>query len=115
MKSLRLAGLATMMVGRSVVLNVEKDAATPGEVVLQIENLHVKDDRNLGAVNGFDLQGRAGEIVGDGCGRQQQCPQRTQEFHEPTAVYNEESANQTPRLWCGLGCRTSAGDVNLTR
>ena len=56
--------LATMMVGRSVVLNVEKDAATPGEVVLQIENLHVKDDRNLGAVNGFDLQVRAGEIVG---------------------------------------------------
>ncbi|HQF03793.1 MAG TPA: ABC transporter ATP-binding protein [Phycicoccus sp.] len=56
--------LATMMVGRSVVLNVEKPEAKPGEVVLDVQDLHVKDDRNLMAVNGFSLQVRAGEIVG---------------------------------------------------
>ncbi|MFN8046852.1 MAG: ABC transporter ATP-binding protein [Dermatophilaceae bacterium] len=56
--------LATMMVGRSVVLNVEKPPATPGEVVLDVNDLHVKDDRNLEAVRGFTVQVRAGEIVG---------------------------------------------------
>jgi ABC-type uncharacterized transport system ATPase subunit len=56
--------LATMMVGRSVVLNVEKPPATPGEVVLDVADLHVRDDRNLEAVRGFSIQVRAGEIVG---------------------------------------------------
>ncbi|WP_299444836.1 ABC transporter ATP-binding protein [uncultured Phycicoccus sp.] len=57
-------GLATMMVGREVVLSIDKTEATPGETVLEIEDLHVKDDRGLGAVNGFTLSVRAGEIVG---------------------------------------------------
>ncbi|HEU5240554.1 MAG TPA: ABC transporter ATP-binding protein, partial [Ornithinibacter sp.] len=57
-------GLATMMVGREVVLSIDKTDATPGESVLTIEDLHVKDDRDLGAVNGFSLEVRAGEIVG---------------------------------------------------
>ena len=57
-------GLATMMVGREVVLSVDKADATPGETVLSISDLHVKDDRDLGAVNGFSLDVRAGEIVG---------------------------------------------------
>lgn len=56
--------LATLMVGRSVVLDVEKGEATPGEVVLDVADLHVRDDRDLEAVNGFSLQVRAGEIVG---------------------------------------------------
>lgn len=57
-------GLATMMVGREVVLSVDKAPATPGETVLEIEDLRVQDDRGLGAVNGFTLSVRAGEIVG---------------------------------------------------
>lgn len=57
-------GLATMMVGREVVLSIDKAAATPGETVLEVEDLHVRDDRGLGAVNGFTLSVRAGEIVG---------------------------------------------------
>ncbi len=36
----------------------------PGEVVLKVENLHVKDDRNQMAVEGVDLEVRKGEIVG---------------------------------------------------
>jgi simple sugar transport system ATP-binding protein len=57
-------GLATMMVGRSVVLDVKKDLSHPKEVVLQIKNLNVQDDRKLPAVRDFSLEVRAGEIVG---------------------------------------------------
>ena len=53
-----------MMVGREVVLSIDKADATPAETVLTITDLHVKDDRDLGAVNGFTLSVRAGEIVG---------------------------------------------------
>ena len=53
-----------MMVGREVVLSIDKADATPAETVLTITDLHVKDDRDLGAVNGFSLEVRAGEIVG---------------------------------------------------
>jgi simple sugar transport system ATP-binding protein len=56
--------LATLMVGREVVLRIDKAPATPAEVVLKIEDLHVKDDRRLESVNGFTLSVRAGEIVG---------------------------------------------------
>ena len=58
------SGLAEMMVGRSVVLRVEKEAAQPGDVVLQVDDLQVNDDRGQLAVDGVSLQVRAGEIVG---------------------------------------------------
>ena len=57
-------GLATMMVGREVVLSIDKADAAPTDTVLTITDLHVLDDRELGAVNGFTLSVRAGEIVG---------------------------------------------------
>jgi ABC-type uncharacterized transport system ATPase subunit len=57
-------GLATMMVGREVVLSIDKADAAPTDTVLTITDLFVKDDRDLGAVNGFTLSVRAGEIVG---------------------------------------------------
>ncbi len=40
------ASLAELMVGRAVVLVVDKDEAHPSDVVLKVENLHAKDDRN---------------------------------------------------------------------
>jgi simple sugar transport system ATP-binding protein len=55
--------LASMMVGRSVLLTVAKTPASPGEVVLHLKDLVVTDDRNLVAVDGIDLDVRAGEIV----------------------------------------------------
>ena len=58
------ATLAEMMVGRKVILQVEKDAPHPQEVVLSVRNLHVLDDRKHTAVEGVDLEVRAGEIVG---------------------------------------------------
>lgn len=56
--------LASLMVGREVSFEVEKEAANPGDVVLSISNLTVKDSRDLKAVDGLDLEIRSGEILG---------------------------------------------------
>jgi ABC-type uncharacterized transport system ATPase subunit len=56
--------LARMMVGRDVLLRVKKERAKPGDVVLHVENLRVRDDRNLMAVRGVSLEVRQGEILG---------------------------------------------------
>jgi simple sugar transport system ATP-binding protein len=56
--------LATLMVGRDVLLRVEKTERAPGDPLLQVEDLHVSDDRGLAAVRGLSLEVRAGEIVG---------------------------------------------------
>jgi simple sugar transport system ATP-binding protein len=56
--------LATLMVGREVLLRVDKTAAEPGEPLLQVEDLTVEDDRGLTKVKGVSLQVRGGEIVG---------------------------------------------------
>jgi ABC-type uncharacterized transport system ATPase subunit len=56
--------LATMMVGREVTLTVEKEAAQPGEVVLQVQGLRALDNRFQEAMRGVDLDVRVGEILG---------------------------------------------------
>jgi general nucleoside transport system ATP-binding protein len=58
------ASLARMMVGREVLLRVEKPKGKPGDTLLEVENLHVVDDRGLEAVRGVSFQVRAGEILG---------------------------------------------------
>ncbi len=57
-------GLARMMVGREVLLRVEKRPAQPGEVLLEVRDLRVRDDRGVEKVRGISLHVRAGEIVG---------------------------------------------------
>ncbi len=56
--------LASMMVGRDVVLEVEKGPAQPKEVVLDVKNLHAVDHSGLPVLNGVSFQVHAGEIVG---------------------------------------------------
>lgn len=56
--------LASMMVGRNVSFKVDKVDKKPGEVVLEIDNLYVKDNRGLDAVKGLSLKLRKGEILG---------------------------------------------------
>lgn len=63
-KSAKESYLASLMVGRDVNLHVAKEAGTPGEVVLEIKDLHVNDIRGIEKVKGFDLSVRRGEIVG---------------------------------------------------
>jgi general nucleoside transport system ATP-binding protein len=57
-------GLARLMVGREVLLRVEKPAVDAGEPLLELEDLTVRDDRGLEAVRGVSLEVRASEIVG---------------------------------------------------
>ncbi len=56
--------LARLMVGREVLLRVDKPPAETGEPLLEIKDLSVVDDRGLEAVRGVSLNVRAGEIVG---------------------------------------------------
>lgn len=58
------AQLAQMMVGREVVLRVEKSEAKPKSAALVVSELRVLDDRKLEAVRGLSLEVRAGEILG---------------------------------------------------
>src|SRR5215212_8077556 len=57
-------GLARMMVGREVLLRVEKKPADPGDTLLEVRDLHVNDERGLPAVRDVSFAVRAGEIVG---------------------------------------------------
>lgn len=56
--------LAEMMVGREVVLVIEKGPASPGDVVLEVSGLTADDQRHQPALRGVDLQVRAGEVLG---------------------------------------------------
>jgi general nucleoside transport system ATP-binding protein len=58
------ASLAEMMVGRKVILQVEKSDAHPGQPVLQVENLVVNDDQHHTMVRDLSLTVQAGEILG---------------------------------------------------
>ncbi|MEY4322331.1 MAG: hypothetical protein RL410_112 [Actinomycetota bacterium] len=58
------AALAHLMVGRDVVLRVQKGEAKVAHQVLEVKDLVVLDDRKLKAVNGLSLTVNAGEILG---------------------------------------------------
>ena len=56
--------LARAMVGREVLLRVEKTPAQVGDVLLSVKDLHVVDERGIPKVRGLSLDVHAGEIVG---------------------------------------------------
>jgi simple sugar transport system ATP-binding protein len=56
--------LAEMMVGREVLLDLDREPAEPGRSVLDVEDLVVEDDRGVRAVDGVSLDVRAGEVLG---------------------------------------------------
>src|SRR6266487_3201461 len=58
------AEIARMMVGREVLLRVNKTPAHPGPVVLHVEDLHTLSDRGLEVLQGVSFDVRAGEILG---------------------------------------------------
>lgn len=96
--------LANKMVGRNVNLHVDKKPAKPGEVLLSIRDLHVKDERGIEQVNGLNLEVRAGEIVGlagiDGNG-QRELADAINALVKPEsgtiAIRGEEMQATTPR------------------
>jgi len=56
--------LAAMMVGREVILTVDKAPASPGEVVMEVKDLSIVDERHVDVVSKVSFQVRAGEILG---------------------------------------------------
>ncbi|MDR1796485.1 MAG: ABC transporter ATP-binding protein [Clostridiales Family XIII bacterium] len=56
--------LASKMVGREVMLKVDKKEAAPGEAALSVEGLRVKDQRDIERVKGLSFEVRKGEILG---------------------------------------------------
>ncbi len=56
--------LAELMVGRKVLLQLDKSASRPGEVLLRAEHLTLIDDRGVRLLDDVGLELRAGEIVG---------------------------------------------------
>ena len=101
-----------MMVGRDVLLTVEKAAGTPGKALLEVSGLEVFDDRGLEAVKGISLTVHAGEIVGlagiDGNGQEELIDALTG-LRKPQAgsivVAGEERAGESARdvLEAGVG------------
>ena len=56
--------LAELMVGRKVLLEVEKGPARPGDVVLAVQDLRVKDEHGVERLKGVSFEIRAGEVLG---------------------------------------------------
>ncbi len=63
-KDVEQVELARMMVGRDVVLRIEKDQHTAGEVMLSVKDLRANDSRGLPKLKDVSFDVRAGEIVG---------------------------------------------------
>jgi simple sugar transport system ATP-binding protein len=84
--------LASLMVGRSVQLRVSKEPATPGEVVLDVQELTVAGERGERSVREVSFQVRAGEILG---------------------VAGVQGNGQTELCEALMGLRPSAGSVHL--
>ena len=56
--------LASMMVGRPVLYDHLEKTGTPGDVMIEVKDLTVRDNRGLTAVDGLSLSVRAGEVLG---------------------------------------------------
>ncbi|MDJ0859663.1 MAG: ATP-binding cassette domain-containing protein, partial [Dinoroseobacter sp.] len=56
--------LAELMVGRKVLLRVDKAPARPGKVVCKVDNLRVVDGLGVERVKGISFEVRAGEVLG---------------------------------------------------
>jgi simple sugar transport system ATP-binding protein len=56
--------IATAMVGREVLLRVDKQPAKPGPVTFRVENLTASSDRGVPALKGISFELRQGEILG---------------------------------------------------
>ncbi len=57
-------GLAKMMVGRDVLMDLNKKEKQPGKIIFSVKNLNVKDERSLPAVKNFSFDVYEREVVG---------------------------------------------------
>jgi simple sugar transport system ATP-binding protein len=112
--------LARLMVGREVLLHVDKPEASRGEAVLAVEDLAVRDDRELEAVRDVSLTVRGGEIVAlagvDGNG-QHELVEAIAGLRDVESgsirVAGEEISNRGVRSACDAGVAHIAEDRHL--
>ena len=112
--------LARLMVGRDVLLRVEKQAAAPDAPVLEVKDLQVADDRGLEAVRDVSLTVRGGEIVAlagvDGNG-QQELVEAITGLRAPAsgtiAVEGTDVGGRGVRVTCDAGVAHIAEDRQL--
>jgi simple sugar transport system ATP-binding protein len=95
--------LARMMVGRDVLFDYPERETAPGDVTLSVEDLRVRDDRDLEQVGGVDLTVREGEILGiagvEGNGQTELVEALTglREVEEGTVTFEGEDITETSR------------------
>lgn len=96
--------LAEKMVGRNVSFKVDKKAAEPGEVVMQMQNILSKNKDGMAVLNNLNLQVRAGEILGiagvDGNGQTELIEALTGLRHVEggkVTLHGKDITNLTPR------------------
>ena len=108
--------LATMMVGHAVKLVVDKTPSNPGEVVLDIQNLYVKNEQGINAVKDLNLQVRAGEIVGiagiDGNGQHElmEAVNNLKKCKGKIILCGEQIQNKNPKYGIDRGMATIPAD-----
>ena len=104
------AKLASMMVGREVMLQVDKNPAKVQDLVLEVNNLQVLDDLNHLVVDNVSFDVRAGEILGvagvQGNGQTELVEAITglrKVFSGEINILGENTSNSTPRKITELG------------
>ncbi len=109
--------LADMMVGRNVEFTADKKAMEPGEVVLDVKDLHAKDYRGVEIVKGLNLSVRRGEIVGiagvDGNGQTEMVEVLTglrKATGGSITMLGKDAYNKTPRELFDMGISSIPAD-----
>ena len=114
-KDTSAAELARLMVGREVLLRVEKPPAKPGEVMLSVRNLAVGAGANR-SLKGVTFDVRAGEIVGiagvEGNG-QRELIETLAGLVDPALVSGEVALSGTSLMGLGARARRDIGIAHI--
>lgn len=109
--------MASMMVGREVSFKVKKKEAEPGDIVLELNDLVIRDHRDLKAVDGLSLKLHRGEILGiagvDGNGQSELIEGITglRKIESGTVKLNNiDITNKTPKEIIEMGLNTIPED-----
>ncbi len=109
--------LAAMMVGREVNFKVDKKEQKPGDVVLEVRNIHARDYRGVEILKGLNLNVRRGEIVGlagvDGNGQTELVEILTglrKADAGEARILGKDVFNRTPRETFGSGISSIPAD-----
>lgn len=101
--------LATLMVGREVILNQRRSDKKPGEVILTLENVCALNNKNLPALHNINLELRRGEILGiagvagNGQSELVECVTGLRSCQGKIILNGEDIANKSPKFSIAQG------------